>query len=93
VGVKTLFIEPGSRWENGYVESFNGILRDEFLDGKIFYNVTRGQDFDRAVAGALQPGAPAFGLGIPAAGPGGDLACWGLLRNALQPQQADADMN
>ena len=32
VGVKTLFIEPGSPWENGYVESFNGRLRDELLD-------------------------------------------------------------
>jgi putative transposase len=31
VGVKTLFIEPGSPWENGYVESFNGTLRDELL--------------------------------------------------------------
>ena len=31
VGVKTLFIEPGSPWENGYVESFNGKLRDELL--------------------------------------------------------------
>ena len=31
IGVKTLFIEPGSPWENGYVESFNGRLRDELL--------------------------------------------------------------
>lgn len=31
VGVKTLFIEPGSPWENGYIESFNGKLRDELL--------------------------------------------------------------
>jgi transposase InsO family protein len=31
VGVKTLYIEPGSPWENGYVESFNGKLRDELL--------------------------------------------------------------
>ncbi len=36
VEVKTLFIEPGSPWENGYVESFNGKLRDELLDGEIF---------------------------------------------------------
>lgn len=39
VGVKTLFIEPGSPWENGYVESFNGKLRDELLDREIFYTV------------------------------------------------------
>ena len=37
IGVKTLFIEPGSPWENGYVESFNGKLRDELLNGEIFY--------------------------------------------------------
>jgi hypothetical protein len=33
---KTLFIEPGSPWEIGYIESFNGKLRDELLDGEIF---------------------------------------------------------
>jgi transposase InsO family protein len=36
MGVKTLFIEPGSPWENGYVESFNGKMRDELLDREIF---------------------------------------------------------
>jgi putative transposase len=39
VGVKTLFIEPGSPWENGYVESFNGKLRDELLAREIFYSL------------------------------------------------------
>jgi transposase InsO family protein len=34
--VKTLFIKPGSPWENGYVESFNGKLRDELLNGERF---------------------------------------------------------
>jgi len=43
VGVKTLFIEPGSPWENGYVESFNGKLRDELLNGEIFYTVKEAQ--------------------------------------------------
>jgi len=38
VGVKTLFIEPGSPWENGYCESFNGKLRDELLEREIFYS-------------------------------------------------------
>jgi transposase InsO family protein len=37
VGVTTLFIEPGSPWENGYNESFNGKLRDEPLDRESFY--------------------------------------------------------
>jgi len=36
VGVKTLYIEPGSPWQNGYVESFNGELRDELLDREVF---------------------------------------------------------
>ena len=39
VGVKTLFIEPGSPWENGYIESFNGKLRDELLDTEVFYTL------------------------------------------------------
>ena len=36
VGVKTLYVEPGSPWENGYCESFNGKLREECLNGEIF---------------------------------------------------------
>jgi putative transposase len=36
LGVKTLFIEPGSPWENGYIESFNGKMRDELLNREIF---------------------------------------------------------
>ena len=43
VGSKTLFIEPGTPWENGYCESFNGKLRDEFLDGEIFYSLKEAQ--------------------------------------------------
>ena len=39
IGVWTLFIEPGSPWENGYNESFNGKLRDEVLDREIFYTL------------------------------------------------------
>ena len=43
VGAKTLFIEPGSPWENGYNESFNGKLRDELLNGEIFYTLKEAQ--------------------------------------------------
>ena len=43
LNVETLFIEPGSPWENGYVESFNGKLRDELLDREIFYTLTEAQ--------------------------------------------------
>jgi transposase InsO family protein len=39
VGAQTLYIEPGSPWENGYCESFNGKLRDELLNGEIFYSL------------------------------------------------------
>jgi putative transposase len=37
LGVKTLFTEPGSPWENGYIESFNGRMHDELLDREIFF--------------------------------------------------------
>jgi putative transposase len=37
--VETLFIEPGSPWENGYIESFNGKFRDEHLNGEVFYTL------------------------------------------------------
>jgi len=43
VGAKTLYIEPGSPWENGYCESFNGRLRDELLNGEIFYSLKEAQ--------------------------------------------------
>jgi putative transposase len=39
VGAKTAYIEPGSPWENGYYESFNSKLRDEPLNGEIFYTL------------------------------------------------------
>jgi len=39
IGVKTLYIEPGSPWENGFNESYNGKLRDELLNGEIFYTL------------------------------------------------------
>ncbi len=41
--VNSLFIEPGSPWENGYNESFNGKLRDELLNGEIFYTLKEAQ--------------------------------------------------
>jgi putative transposase len=39
VGAKTPYIQPGSPWQNGYVESFNARVRDELLDGEIFYTL------------------------------------------------------
>jgi len=43
VGARTAYIAPGSPWENGYVESFNARLRDELLDGEIFYTLKEAQ--------------------------------------------------
>jgi putative transposase len=43
VGTRTLYIEGGSPWENGYCESFNGKLRDECLNGEIFYSLKEAQ--------------------------------------------------
>jgi transposase InsO family protein len=43
VGARTAYIEPGSPWENGYVESFNARLRDELLNGEIFYSLREAQ--------------------------------------------------
>ena len=54
VGVETLFIEPGSPWENGYNESFNGKLRDELLNGEIFLLVGAGGRAGRAMEARVQ---------------------------------------
>jgi transposase InsO family protein len=43
VGIETHYIEPGSPWENGYYESFNGKLRDELLNGEIFYTLAEAK--------------------------------------------------
>ena len=43
VGAKTAYITPGSPWENGFVESFNARLRDELLDGELFYTLREAQ--------------------------------------------------
>jgi transposase InsO family protein len=43
LGTKTLYIAPGSPWENGYCESFNGKLRNELLNGEIFYTLREAQ--------------------------------------------------
>ena len=43
VGSQTAYIEPGSPWENGYCESFNSKLRDELLDGEIFFSLAEAQ--------------------------------------------------
>jgi transposase InsO family protein len=43
VGAETAYIEPGSPWQNGYCESFNGKFRDQFLDGELFYSLNEAR--------------------------------------------------
>ena len=57
LGVQTLFIEPGSPWENGYVESFNGKLRDELVGPRDLLHAHGSEDLDRAVAPGVQHSA------------------------------------
>ena len=51
--VKTLYIEPGSPWENGYNESFNGKLRDELLNRELFYSLAEARYLIEAGASIL----------------------------------------
>jgi len=60
VGTRTAFIEPGSPWENGYVESFNGKLRDELPNAEAFNTLTSAQDPDRTLATVPQHRPSAF---------------------------------
>jgi putative transposase len=63
VGAKTAYIEPGSPWENGYCESFNSKLRDELLDGEIFYTLSD----HRKLASLLQRNSAALVARLQAA--------------------------
>ena len=64
VGSQTLYIAPGSSWENGYCESFNGKLRDELLNGEIFLHTQRSPGSPGDVAQGVQhtPAARLTGL-------------------------------
>ena len=68
VGAKTAYIEPGSPWENGYCESFNSKLRDELLNGEIFYSLAEGPRRHRNLASSLQHRTPTLVIGLSAAG-------------------------
>ena len=68
LGAETLYIEPGSPWENGYCESFNGKLRDEFLNGEIFYSLKGAQILTERMARGIQHGTAALGAGLQATG-------------------------
>ncbi len=75
VGAKTAYIAPGSPWENGSIESFNARLRDELLDGEIFYSLREAEvviESWRRHYNAVRPHAslgyraPAPGMFVPA---------------------------
>ena len=88
VGAKTAYIAPGSPWENGYVESFNARLRDELLNGEIFYSLREAQiviESWRRHYNAVRPHAslgyraPAPEVFVPA------LAAWPPMQPRLAP--------
>ena len=67
-GAKTLYIEPGSPWENGYCESFNSTLRDEFLNGEIFYFIKELRVLAERWRVPLQHRQAALFAGLPTTG-------------------------
>ena len=69
VGARTLYIEPGSPWENGYIESFNGKSRDELPDREVFYTLLEVRVLTERYRPDLQPGQAAQLSGLSAAGP------------------------
>ena len=76
VGVKTLYIEPGSPWENGYVESFNGKLRDELLNREVFETLREAQVLIERWRREYKPAAASQRPGLPSSGTG-DLSAQG----------------
>ena len=68
VGARTLYIEPGSPWENGYIESFNGKLRDELLDREVFYTLLEVRVLTERYRQTYNQRQAAQLAGLPAAG-------------------------
>jgi putative transposase len=69
--VDTLYIEPASPWENGYIESFNGKPRDELLNGEISYTVLEAKVLVEQWRRHYNQVRPHSSPGLPAASPGG----------------------
>jgi len=70
IGVQTLYIEPGSPWENGYIESFNGKLRDELLNAEIFDTLLEAQVLIERWRWDYNTRRPHSGLGYRPPAPG-----------------------
>ena len=77
VGVKTLLIEPGSPWENGYVESFNGKLRDELLAREQFDTLLEAKILIERWRRHFNAVRPHSSLGLPGSSAKSDSACFG----------------
>jgi putative transposase len=75
VGARTAYIAPGSPWENGYVESFNARLRDELLNGEIFYTLKEAQIVIESWRRHYNAVRPHASLGYKPPAPGGVRAC------------------
>jgi len=78
-GVKTLYIEPGSPWENGYGESFNGKLRDELLRREIFRGIKEAKYLVKEYVEEYNQRRPhsALGYATPAAFASGQMGVGG----------------
>ena len=70
VGARTAYIAPGSPWENGFVESFNARLRDELLDGEIFYSLREAQVIIESWRNHYNTVRPHKSIGYKAPAPG-----------------------
>ena len=90
VGVKTLFIEPGSPWENGYNESFNGRLRDELLNGEIFTTLAEARYLIEQWRWEYNTFRPHSALGYKPPAPEAMLPLQGEHGNSLPDQKREA---
>ena len=86
-GARTAYITPGSPWENGFVESFNARLRDELLDGEIFYTLREAQIVIESWRRHYNAVRPHASLGYKAPAPEVFLPALAE-RNTSQPQPA-----
>lgn len=86
LSVKTLFIEPGSPWENGYIESFNGKFRDEFLSVELFESVLEARVLTERWRRHYNQVRPHSSLGYRPPAP----EAWAFAPPGLRPPAANA---
>ena len=91
VGAKTAFIEPGSPWENGYCESFNSKLRDELLNGEIFYSLAEAKVIIEAWRRYYNTERPHSSLGYKPPAP--EAIVWPVPTRGSAPPSAQGGVN